>query len=55
MIDKDQIEVDGEAGHVPHEEVDGCASLERKEVPSEYIGCNPEQEPDGIDVGFIHA
>lgn len=41
MIGKDQIEIDGETGHVPHEEVDGCASLEREKIPSEYIGGNP--------------
>ena len=55
VIDKDEIEVDGETWHVPHKEINGCATLESKEISREHVGGNPEQEPDGIDVGFIHA
>lgn len=50
MIDKDQIKVDRETGHVSDKEVDGSPALECEDVPIEYIRSNPEQEPDGIDV-----
>jgi hypothetical protein len=50
MIDKNQIKVDGETWHVPHEEVDSRASLERKDFPIEHIRSKLEKESDGINV-----
>jgi hypothetical protein len=49
---KDEIDVDGEARHLPVEKVDGCAALERKTLLLRNGGNDLDEEPNPFLVAF---
>ena len=55
MIDENEIEIDGEARHVPEEQVDRCAALQREDPALEHDRRNLGQQPGGSEVGGVHA
>ena len=48
------VDVHRQARHVPHEEVDGRATLHGEDVVREHVGHDGQQQANGVRVGLIH-
>ncbi len=55
VVGKYQVEVDRKPRHVAHEEVDGCATLERKGVVDEHERRDPRQQSGSVEIDPIHG
>ena len=55
IIGKHQVEIDGQARHVPNEQVDGRAALERECVVGEYQRCHLGQQTRRVEIGLVHG
>lgn len=55
MVGEDQIEIDGQAGHVAYEKIDGRAALEGKYVALEHERGNLRHYSRGIEIDLIHG